>query len=551
GLVAQLSTLMGKNANTLREKITAEDAPYLVTIGVVSQSEWNQRKDFITAYGAVYYDEYYNTRFYYGGGAGPQTVGYVGPIPAEEVDQWVANGYTQGDTIGRIGIEAWGEEFLAGTRGGALYVISPDNQIVTQLAQTDSQPADSIYTTLMRDLQLQSQEAIKDFTGAIVVMERDTGRVLTIVSSPGFDPNSADFNNPVSDWGDVVADAGRPFLNRATQGQYPPGSIFKVITLAAALESGAFTRNSMLFCDHTWTFEGTEFEDWTLEKGLAPSGDLNLLEGLMRSCNPWFYQIGLSLYNYEETDYKSLVADIARGFGLGSPTGIGILPEEAGLINNPADEDFSANAAIQQGIGQGTTLITPIQAAAYIAALGNGGTLYQPQLIERIENPNGEIKLEFEPIINGTLPISEETLAQVQEGMRMVIDNPRGTAYRRFPNFSISVAGKTGTAQNPFGDAHAWFIGYTYEGRSDKPDIAIAVICENIGDGSEFAAPIFKRVVEVYFYENPQSRYPWESNIGILDPAYFEEDTEEEVNAEGTPVDEDEGPIELTPVPGN
>jgi penicillin-binding protein 2 len=547
GLAAQLAVLTGGNANIITEQITSEDAPYLLPIGVVPLDVWNQRKEFVTAYGVVSYEQYYNTRLYLRGGAGPQTVGYVGPIPVEELDDWTARGYTSGDRIGRIGIEAWGEEYLSGTRGGALYVISPQGQIVTQLAAADSQPADSIYTTLDRELQLQAQEAIKDFVGAIVVLERDTGRILAMVSSPDFDPNAADFNNPISNWNEVVSDPANPLFNRATQGQYPPGSIFKTITLSAALESGIYSPESSLFCGHTWqNWDGPPLDDWTLEKDLPASGELTLLEGLMRSCNPWFYEIGLTLYNWQEKDFTTIVADIARGYGLGVLTAIDILPEESGQITNPDDEEFPLSAAVQQAIGQGTTLITPLQAAVYIAALGNGGELYKPQLIESIRNPNGEIKFTFEPVINGTLPINEQTLLDIQRGLRMVIDNPRGTAYRRFVNINIPIAGKTGTAQNPFGDAHAWFIGYTYGERQDRPDIAITVLIENIGDGSEFAAPIFKRLVEVYFYGAPQTIYPWETKIGILNPAYFEEETEEE-GEESPPDEEEDGPVELTP----
>jgi penicillin-binding protein 2 len=253
----------------------------------------------------------------------------------------------------------------------------------------------------------------------------------------------------------------------------------------------------------------------------------------MRSCNPWFYQIGYTLYtNGQET----LVADLARGFGLGTPTGIDVVPEASGQIINP-DDAASADVntqgwfhAVQQAIGQSQTLITPIQAAVYTAAIGNGGTLYRPQMIERIVNTAGEDTFTFSPEVNGTLPITAETLDVIREGMLLVTQNSQGTAYRTFVNRPVRVWGKTGTASTCVGcEPHAWFIGYTDQQREDLPDIAIAVLLEYQGDGSEFAAPIFRRLVEVYFYGSPQSTYRWESRIGEINERYFM--TEEELEA--------------------
>ena len=251
----------------------------------------------------------------------------------------------------------------------------------------------------------------------------------------------------------------------------------------------------------------------------------------MRSCNPWFYQIGYTLYT---SGHETLVADIARGFGLGSLTGIEVIPESTGQIINPDDNTDDAFTqpwaqAVMQAIGQSSTLITPIQAAVYTAAIGNGGTLYRPQMIERIVNTAGDNTFEFTPEVNGTLPISPGTLSVIQEGMSLVTQNSRGTAYRTFVNRAIRVWGKTGTAQNPGADPHAWFIGYTDEQREAVPDIAIVVMLENQGDGSEFAAPIFRRMIEVYFYGGVQTTYPWERRIGEWNEKYFM--TEEELQA--------------------
>lgn len=519
------------------------EADYYVPIAEVSQEEFNARAGDWSDLTGIYYNQY-NTRLYFGGGAGPQTVGYYGPIPAEEVPNYIPLGYQSSDWIGRMGIEAWGEEYLAGTRGGALYVLDPNGQVVTKLAETGAQPASSIITTLDLELQLQAQEAIKDFNGAIVVLERDTGRVLAMVSSPDFNQNWADPADANSFWGTYFPDNRQRFFNRATQGQYAPGSIFKLITFSAGLESGLYQPESTLDCTQQWFgLSGLVLDNWTVEKELPPDGVLSYLQGLMRSCNIWYYQIGLDLFNAGMID---AIAEMARGFGLGSPTGIQELNEVSGAITVPTtdDGDTGRSAAVQQAFGQGTTVITPLQAALYVAAVGNGGTLYRPRLVDSVVDANGVSVLDFEPEVMGSLPVSENTLTNLQNAMRMVVADPRGTAQRQFSGFSVVVHGKTGTATAGEGLLpHAWFIGYTDAGRTDQPDIAIAVLVENIGDGSEFAAPIWRRVASYYFSGAPDRLYPWETAFGVLDPIYFDET----LQAEATATAEAEEAIEATP----
>ncbi len=197
---------------------------------------------------------------------------------------------------------------------------------------------------------------------------------------------------------------------------------------------------------------------------------------------------------------------MARGFGLGSATGIDVLQEDPGSINNPTTD----GAAVQMGIGQGDMLVTPIQVADFIAAIANGGTLYRPQIIEMITSLNGEVIQSFTPEIRSTLPVSAATIAALQEGMRMVVDDDRGTAHATFAGMATPIYGKTGTATTSLEDPNSWFAGYTDANNPDKPDIAIAVIAENAGDGSRIAAPIFRRVVQDYFLGAPANLYPWE-----------------------------------------
>jgi len=470
----------------------------------------------------------FESRFYFDMGIAPQTVGYVSLIQADEEEEFLRKGFRRDEMGGRQGIEKWGEPYLTGDRGGTLYVIGPDSQVVTQLADVEAQPAQSIYTTLDTDLQQAAQLTLTKYAGAVVVMEIDTGRVLAMASSPWFDPNAFEPTNYNFSYQleDIYSPfSGQPLLNRATQGQYPLGSVFKIITMAAGMESGLYSAESTYDCQYSFTEIASIAPryDWTWahcqdelatqgECETLPSGMLTLPEGLMRSCNPFFWHIGLDLYRQGLTD---AVSGMARGFGLGSPTGIEGVEEEDGNIPDPGDEV----AAINNAIGQGDTLVTPIQVAQFITAIGSGGTIYQPQIIESIGVQGEEPVFEFEPIVKGTLPISQETLEAIQWSMQNVVGNRRGTAYHILGAYSsniVPMSGKTGTAESGLANSHAWFAGYTRRNRADKPDIAIVVIAEYSGEGSDIAAPIFRAIVQQYFEGRRNYLLPWESSVGVL-----------------------------------
>jgi penicillin-binding protein 2 len=510
-LLSELYRLTGIYPDIIADRY--EDFPpgadWYLPLMAVSADEVSQREAVLSGLSGLVMRPF-RSRYYFDGGIAPHVIGYVSAIPAEEVDEYRRLGYRQDERVGQAGLESWGEDYLSGVRGGALYVVDPDGLTVTKLAETSPRASEAIYTSLDKDLQIGVQQAIDGYQGAAVVLELDTGRVLAMASSPGFDPNLFEPSNLNSGYalGDLFDPEETPLLNRASQGQYPLGSVFKIITMAAALESGLYTPDTVYTCGQTFTeLPGVTLYDWTYEKELPASGDLTLSEGLMRSCNPYFYHIGVDLF---EQGLVDAISDMARGFGLGAPTGINQVAEEEGQVPDLQSSLDATNLST----GQGALQVTPLQVASFIAAIGNGGTLYRPQVIESIQPPDGDPSLTFEPEVQGTLPITENTLSAIQEAMVSVVENPRGTAYRVFSNFPIDLAGKTGTAQDPPRDPHAWFAGYTFENREDKPDIAFAVVLENAGEGSEVAAPIVKGILQQYFTDK-RDPFPWEILPGV------------------------------------
>jgi penicillin-binding protein 2 len=515
----RLEQLTGVRREIIRNNYENYTAGNYVPVGEASAEA--VKASGITGYNGVQATTY--TSRFYEPNLAPNAVGYTLYISKEDMNTYRRLGYSGAERIGWAGIEKWGESYLHGRNGATLSVTSADGAYETVLAQVNPEPAASITLTIDKDLQEQAQTAMDGLPGAIVVMEVNTGRVLAMVSSPGFDPNWYDLNNVNRQYMDE-----QPTFNRAAQGTYPLGSVFKIITMAAALESGVFTPDTTYECGYAFTdIVDHPLYDWTWDRCQAqkqdtgkdtcptwpPSGLLTLEQGLMRSCDPWFYHIGYDLWNLGK---GNLISDMAKSFGLGNGTGIEQVAESKGSIPNPADGLQATSIAI----GQSDVQVTPLQVATFIAAVANGGTLYRPQLVEKVQPVTGEAINVFHPQANGTLPLTTGNLKAIQDAMRSVVENPKGTGYSRFTGFSIPVAAKTGTAESGATDPHAWFAGYSLKNDPNKPDIAVVVLVNNQGEGATWAAPILRRVMEIYFNGHGVTRYPWESDFGVVNPNY-------------------------------
>ncbi|HVN55836.1 MAG TPA: penicillin-binding transpeptidase domain-containing protein [Anaerolineaceae bacterium] len=509
-LVSELAGLTGKTPEQVRAAYAGVDPSWYVPIGEVSAGAVQPDLELLKSLEPGLQMNTFRSR-YYEDGAAAHAVGYVQPIPAEKADEYRANGYLPDEMVGAAGLEEWGEAYLRGRPKAALYVVNPQGETITRLAQMDAQPAESMVTTLDKELQLKIQRSMGNYRGAVVVMELNSGRILAIASNPTFDPNwFQPANRNSAELEQIYSNPDSPLYNRATQGQYPLGSVFKIVTMASGLESKLFKPSSEYICGHVFTELDYPLYDWTYTFGVAPSGLLDLPGGLIRSCNPWFWHIGLTLYRDPQHQFD--VTKMARAFGLGSPTGLDQVAEASGSIPDPANE----NKAVQDAIGQGDVLVTPLQVVDFIAAVANGGTLYRPQLVEKVTRLDGSAAYTFKPEIRGRLPVSPENLKVIQDALYGVVhsEKPQGTAHFVLANLDIPVSGKTGTAQTAT-DPHGWFAGYTAANQPGKSDIAVVVILENAGEGSLVAAPLFRRVVQLYFSDNqdPGALMPWETTF--------------------------------------
>lgn len=467
-------------------------------------------------------------RLYTDEGIAAHIVGYTGFIPAEALDSYKARGYRGDEQVGLAGLEEWAEEYLNGERGGVLSIVGPSGEFISTVHEQEPKQARSVYTSIERGFQSAVEqalaEAIENYplgqAGSVVVMDVNTGAIRAMASYPSYNPIIFDSarENAAVELGAVLTDPGNPLFNRVTQGTYPSGSTFKIVTMATALNSGLYTPDTRYYSSGSWDRLGEAYvkTDW-LEGG---HGNITLKQALVVSCNSCFYDVG---YNVNEIN-PLLLTETARAFGFGSATGIQ-LAEATGLIPGPdwkiatLGEGWAPGDAVNMAIGQGFVEVVPLQMAGALAAVANGGTLYQPSVVDRIGAGGGAPEESLPTKIRGQLPLSQEHLDVIRESLWNVANGNSGTASHRFVGLPVQVAGKTGTAEDPPRNSHAWFAGYAPAApftMSDgsvqaEPEIAVVVMIENAGEGSEVAAPIFRRVIELYYGITPMAPFPWGS----------------------------------------
>ncbi|MEM7119154.1 MAG: penicillin-binding transpeptidase domain-containing protein [Chloroflexota bacterium] len=528
-LLATLSPIVNKTTDEIKELYAAALPDWYVPIGDIPEDVMQANVEVLQPFigSGLATPQSRLARIYRDSGVAPHLVGYTGAITAETLANYRAQGFRGDEFVGQSGLEAWGEDYLNGERGGILNVVGPAGEFISVLQERDSQQARSIYTTIERDFQNAVEQALADAlltypggrAGAAVVLDVNSGAVLAMASYPTYDPAIFDAVRPESavSLGAVLSDPNQPLFNRASQGAYPAGSVFKIVTMTAALNSNLYTPDTPYNSTGTWSELGENFikRDWR-EGG---HGYISLREALVVSCNSCFYDAGYRM----DGQNSALLPETARHFGLGSVTGLQGQAEAAGLIPDPVwkienvGEGWVPGDAVNMSIGQGYVQVTPLQIANILAAIANGGTLYQPTIVNRIGAGGGAPEESWPTQLLGELPISPEHMTAIKESLFNVANGRTGTATHQFEGLPVKVAGKTGTAEAPPNQPHAWFAGYapsapyTLADGSvlNEPEIAIAVIIENGGEGSAVSAPIFRRIVELYYDITPLTPFPW------------------------------------------
>lgn len=496
-------------------------------VGEVNDDVYASRQqDIADTCGAVATSER-QTRRYYRGNAMSHVTGYVGQLPADDLQFWLDQGYQPGDLIGRSGVELAYENELSGQGESILRITESGGTVIRELGSTTGSASQPVVMTIDRDLQVAVAQALADAynfaegswgsrevsPGAgVVVLDVKTGGILAMSSYPLFEPDvfnpDTECCNPITAGdriGDMIGDTRTPLFNRAVQGQFSPGSVYKIVTTATTNEENVWQPDQIFECTLSWDGRpygdtaGYERRDWRFTDGLEATGPIVPWQALASSCDPFYYQMGAMIFRQSG---PNALNEYARRFGLGQTVGLDYFgAEAAGQLPTPNNE----SDAINEAIGQGDVQVTPLQMAKLVAALANGGTVYQPYLVEQVGGVEGTpVTFKAEPQVIRELDFSDETLAILRQGMCAVtVDETYGTAVWPFEETAYQACGKTGTAQTSR-YPNAWFVSYA---PADDPQIAIAVVVEQSLEGSQTAAPITRRIMDAYFNQ-PVWGYP-------------------------------------------
>ncbi|MDP9469657.1 MAG: penicillin-binding transpeptidase domain-containing protein [Chloroflexota bacterium] len=456
-------------------------------------------------------------RVYPLGAKAAHVTGYISRVTGDDLANDESGALAEGDWVGRTSLEAGANDLLTGKPGGRLTVNQCETwEVRKEIASRKPIPAKDIVLTIDRDLQLAVDKALSDGIeggekGSAVIIDPRNGAVLALVSHPTFDPNGFILGFSEKDGERLGSETLKPLLDRAADARYPTGSIFKAITMAAAMEHLGYTADTPIDCPAQYAIPGTDklVDDWVVEEGVGAQGTLSLHQALVQSCNTVFYQIGVDLDDKDEM----LLPEMARAFGLGQPTNIPSFPETAGIVPDPAwkletvGDYWATGDAVNLAIGQGYLLATPLQMANAYAAIANGGTLLQPYLVSMTRDVGGSTEKIGKRTVIRELPLKKATITALQNALRDQTSNQIQVGSSRvFGDFDWPIAGKTGTAQNNVGPKpHAWFAAFGPYG--DTATIASVVMVESVGEAVSFAAPVTRTIYEAYLKTDlPESK---------------------------------------------
>lgn len=453
-------------------------------------------------------------RFYPYGDITVHSIGYVGRIDEDDLKSLDATNYSGTTHIGKLGIERSYEDTLHGKVGYQQVEVNAQGRVIRVLER--QAPESGKHLTLSLDLSLQSKanQALDDKRGAIVAMDPRNGELLAFVSKPSYDPNLFVNGIDSKSYQQLLNSDDRPLINRVMNGKYPPGSTIKPFLGYSALESNLINDGKSVLCPGWYSLKGNKhrYRDWKKQG----HGLTNLNHAIMESCDVFFYSLAVEMGI--NTIHKGLAE-----FGFGKVTGLDIDGESSALLpsrdwkKRKYNQPWYPGETVIVGIGQGYTLVTPLQLVTATSALANFGQLYKPRLVSSISDPIKSLQTVMKPTITNSIPNKDpKHWNTIIESMRNVVHHPKGTAKRSGLNSEYEFAGKTGTAQvisiaqdaeydkdelaEEFHD-HAWFIAFA---PVENPVIAIAILVENGGSGSASAAPIARELFDHYLLKTDQ-----------------------------------------------
>lgn len=506
-LVQQLAGLLGLDPAMIRKKIGGRGSKMLP----------RKVKDRLTLRDATIIESHRldlpgvmiqveSQRNYPGGLAASHVLGYVGEISPEQLEKPEFADLHQGSIVGQYGVEKSFDRYVRGQAGQKSVEVDALGHEKRTVEVEKPQPGNDLYLTIDIRLQKVAEDLLGEESGAIVALDPTNGDILAMASRPGFDPNVLSRELTAKQWIEIVQNEGRPLNNRASQGQYPPGSTFKVPMAIAALESKTMTPANTVFCNGGYQFGKRVYHDWKA----TGHGAVDLHKALVHSCDVYFYTVGQRMG-------IDTMAEYAKDFGLGHETGIELPSERVGIMPSTEwklkakKEPWLPGETISAAIGQGYVTVTPLQMASMIGTVANDGVNFRPRLVQGImDRTTGHLQ-EFPAVARSKVNAKPDTFRIVKAALADVVRE--GTATRAKSSI-VSIAGKTGTAQTTalgkekkpeaeipkkFRD-HAWFVAFA---PVDSPKIAVAVLAEHMGHGGSAAAPLAKEVIETYMKLEP------------------------------------------------